>query len=284
MSRGSQSVGSETTEASDSSSGGRVASTGRSVGSTPSSTWPTRTQNRMPSSYAAKVRQAGWSPSSGIPCHRHSTVPSTTSQASSRAPRWGQAPGPAWAEPSLPRQSTTSRPATVRSRVRPVGTSAEAAATSQPWVGRRSAARQGGLDAGRLGVAPGATQVVGGRLGQVAHGHAVAHLFTPGPVGAEQAHDPTLPLRVRGFQNLRQSRDGRARPRHHRPPGRRRPGIASRNRPIGRSRDGCRSLSEPRRRCRRARPAAGARRRTRRGRRARAPAAGTRCSAGPPRR
>ena len=64
-------------------------------------------------------------------------------------PRCGQAPGPARAEPSLSRHSTTSRPATVRSRVRSAGTSAEAAATSQPCVGRRRAAAQGGLDAGR---------------------------------------------------------------------------------------------------------------------------------------
>ena len=71
-------------------------------------------------------------------------------------------------------------------------------AGDQPAVrGAAQGGGQGGLDARGLGVAPGATQVVGGRLGQVAHGHAVAHLFTPGPVGAEQAHDPTLPLRVR---------------------------------------------------------------------------------------
>ena len=104
----------------------------------------------------------------------------------------GRRRGRRGAEPSVSRQSTTSRPATVRSRVRPVGTSADAAATSQPWVGRRSAARQGGLDAGGLGVAPGAAQVVGGRLGEVAHRDAVAHLLTPGPVGAEQAHAVTL--------------------------------------------------------------------------------------------
>ena len=92
-----RSVGSEMTEASDSSSGGRSASTGRSVGSTPSSTSPTRTQNSMPSSKAAKVRQSPVAPSrsSGIPCQRHRTVPSTTSHASRRAPRCGQAPGPA---------------------------------------------------------------------------------------------------------------------------------------------------------------------------------------------
>ena len=150
-----------------------------------------------------RSRQLGWpSPSSGIPCQRQSTVPSTTSQSSSRAPRCGQAPGPARAEPSRSRHSTTSRPATVRSRVRPTGTSADAAATSQPWVGRRSAAAQGGLDAGGLGVAPGAAQVVGRRLGEVAHRHAVAHLLAPGPVGAQQAHPATLLLRRAGARSF----------------------------------------------------------------------------------
>ena len=124
----------------------------------------------------------------------------------------GHCPGPASRVPSPSRQRTTSRPATVRSSVRPVGTSADAAATSQPWVGRRSAAA-GGVVARRLGVAPGAAQVVESGLGEVAHRHAVAHLLTPGPVGAQQAHPATLTPGA--------------------PAGQRRPVVRVRDRPIG---------------------------------------------------
>ena len=166
---------------------------GRSA-STPSSTSPS-THPEQDAVVVGGVRcasPAGPRASSGIPCHRQRTVPSTTSQASRRAPRCGQAPGPARADPSSSRQSTTSRPATVRSRVRPTG-HVGGGGGDEPAVGRAAQrGAQGGLDAGGLGLAPGAAQVVGRRLGEVAHRHAVAHLLAPGPVGAQQAHAATL--------------------------------------------------------------------------------------------
>ena len=74
----------------------------------------------------------------------------------------------------------------------------------QPAVGGAAQRRaQRGLDAGRLGLPPGAAQVVGSRLGEVAHRHAVAHLFAPGPVGAQQAHAATLTPQGPASQILR---------------------------------------------------------------------------------
>ena len=154
---------------------------------------------------AAKVRQRGCRLAverHPVPAAQHGAVDDVAVVEAGTEVRAGAGPG---------EQPSRRRRARARPRGRrpcaagcgPAGTSAEAAATSQPCVGRRSAAAQGGLDAGRLGLAPGAAQVVGRRLGEVAHRHAVAHLLTPGPVGAQQAHATTLTPRPRADQKRR---------------------------------------------------------------------------------
>ncbi len=63
----------------------------------------------------------------------------------------------------------------------------------EPAVGGSAHRRGEGLvDLHGLGITPGAAQVVGRRLGEVAHRHAVTHLLAEGPVGTQQTHPTTL--------------------------------------------------------------------------------------------
>ena len=131
MSSGSQTPGISMTAAIEASSGGRVVSVGRSVGVSPGV--GSRTHASTPSSWAT----TGFQPACpaaprAMPCHRQTTSPRMTSQSSSRAPRWGQVPGPAINVPDSSRQSTISRPAMVRVTERFVPTSPLRPTTYQP--------------------------------------------------------------------------------------------------------------------------------------------------------
>ena len=73
------------------------------------------------------------------PCHLQRNVLPLTGQSSSEAPRCGQAPGPANNRPSPARQSTSSRPATVRTIDLPALSSPDAPTTYQPPGSRDNA-------------------------------------------------------------------------------------------------------------------------------------------------
>ena len=167
MSRGSHVAASEITEARDSSRRS-PASTGRSLGSTPSSTGPRRTQCEDPVvERGIRHPVAG----AGVTAQRHPVPAAEHGAVDDVAVRQARAevgalPGPASRVPSPSRQRTTSRPATVRSSVRPVGTSADAAATKPAVGGSPERGGEGGVDARGLGVAPGAAQVVGSGWGR----------------------------------------------------------------------------------------------------------------------
>ena len=209
MSRGSQVVGSEMTEAIDSSSGGRSASTGRSVGSTPGSSCPTRTHTSTPSSNAARVRQSPVTVSRSqrhpVPAAQHGAVDDVAVGEAGSQVRAGARPREHRAVGVAPEHDLTTRDRAQQGAVRRhVG----GGRGDEPAVGRSpQRRRQGGVDLRRLGVAPGAAQVGGRRLGEVAHRHAVAHLLAPGPVGAQQAHVTTLASRPRAGQKRPGRRD-----------------------------------------------------------------------------